>query len=274
VREREARGDPRLAGRVALVTGGGRGLGLAIASRLAQSGATVVIGDVNAGAAAAAARGLVEEGWSVSGVGLDVANEKMVIDVTDDIARDFGRLDILVNNACRARYSFLFEMTSDDWHDAVAVCLTGTFLCSRAAAQLMRTQASGKIVNISSIAGSIGLARTSAYAAAKGGVEALTRVLAVELAPFNIQVNAVAPGPVDTEFSRASLTPEIRQARLARIPAGRFGVPEEVAAAVGFLCSQGADWITGSVLRVDGGYIAAGSMERWTSQEDVDRRNA
>jgi NAD(P)-dependent dehydrogenase (short-subunit alcohol dehydrogenase family) len=128
----------------------------------------------------------------------------------------------------------------------------------------MRDQSSGKIINISSMAASVGLARTTAYAAAKGGVEAMTRVLAVELAPFKIQVNAVAPGPVDTEFSRSSLPQEIRRARLERMPAGRFGTADEVAALVGYLCSDEAEWITGAVFRIDGGYTAAGSIETWS----------
>jgi gluconate 5-dehydrogenase len=246
------------------VTGGARGIGRAIASRLARAGASVAIGDRDAATAAATARELSDEDLDVVGMPLDVTSAAEVADVLDQIVRRSGRLDILVNNACRARYRFLLDMEQADWDDAVSACLTGTFLCAHAAAPLMRDQGSGKIINISSMAASVGLARTTAYAAAKGGVEAMTRVLAVELAPFKIQVNAVAPGPVDTEFSRSSLPQEIRRARLERMPAGRFGTADEVAALVGYLCSDEAEWITGAVFRIDGGYTAAGSIETWS----------
>jgi 3-oxoacyl-[acyl-carrier protein] reductase len=188
-----------------------------------------------------------------------VADEAAVNQAFASITARFGRLDVLVNNACAAKYEFVLEMSARDWDEAIAACLRSVFLCSRAAARFMHRQRSGKIVNISSMAARIGLARTSAYAAAKGGVEAMTRVMAVELAPFNVQVNALAPGPIDTEFSRRSLPDVVRAARLRRTPAGRFGTPEEVAATVSFMCSPAASWMTGAVVALDGGYTVAGS---------------
>jgi 2-deoxy-D-gluconate 3-dehydrogenase len=125
----------------------------------------------------------------------------------------------------------------------------------------MRAAGRGKIVNISSISAHVGLARTAAYAASKGGIEALTRVLAVELARDGVQVNAIAPGPVDTEFSREVVSEQGRAARLARLPTGRFGTPDDVAGAVLFLASPASDWVTGTVLPVDGGYIIEGASE-------------
>jgi NAD(P)-dependent dehydrogenase (short-subunit alcohol dehydrogenase family) len=252
-----------LSARVALVTGGARGIGLAIASNLARGGATVVIGDADYERAAPAAAALSGEGLRVSATQLNVADDDQVTAVMSDIGRQFGRLDLLVNNACRANYRFLFDMSVDDWDDAIAVCLTGTFLCSLRAAPLMRDRGGGRIVNVSSVAARVGLARTTAYAAAKGGVEAMTRVLAAELGAFNIQVNAVAPGPVETDFSRAQLTVEARTARLDRMPAGRFGTVDEVAALVRFLCTDEAQWVTGAVFAIDGGFAAAGTIEKW-----------
>jgi NAD(P)-dependent dehydrogenase (short-subunit alcohol dehydrogenase family) len=252
----------RLDGKVAVVTGAARGIGRAIADRLAGAGAAVVTTDIDRDGARAAADALIAAGARAHAVAVDISRPESVETMMDEAESTYGALDILVNNAGHARYAFATDMAEPDWRYTVDVCLTGTFLCAQRAARTMQAAGYGKIVNISSISAHVGLARTAAYAASKGGIEALTRVLAVELAGDGVQVNAIAPGPVDTEFSREVVSEQGRAARLARLPAGRFGAVDDVAGAALFLVSSDSDWITGTVLIVDGGYTIEGASER------------
>lgn len=251
----------RLDGRVAIVTGAARGIGLAIARRLASAGATVVAADKDGGGTATAAASLKEAGGAALGVEVDISRSEQVDSLMARTVDAYGTLDILVNNAAHARYGFAVDLEEADWRYTLDVSLTGTFLCAQRAARIMRASGRGKILNITSISAQVGLARTAAYAASKGGIEAVTRVLAVELAADGIQVNAIAPGPVDTEFSREVVSEQGRAARIARLPARRLGDPEDIAGAVLFLVSPASDWVTGTVLTVDGGFTIAGASE-------------
>lgn len=253
--------------RVAIVTGGGRGIGRAIAARYAAAGASVVVADRDEAGAQEAAAALVEKGGVAMAAPVDVSQSVQVDRLINLTRSTYGRLDILVNNAAHARYDFALDLSEEDWDYTVAICLKGVFLCAQRAAQVMIAQGSGKILNISSMAAHVGLARTVAYSASKGGMEAMTRVMAVELAESGVQVNAIAPGPVETEFSREVVSEQGRAERLARLPAGRLGSPEDIAGAALFLASSEANWINGAVLAVDGGYTIAGAIERRSESE-------
>jgi NAD(P)-dependent dehydrogenase (short-subunit alcohol dehydrogenase family) len=257
----DAGASMRLDGRVAIVTGAARGIGFAIARRLASAGATIVAADKDGAGAAAAAAALEAAGGRGLGVEVDISRAEQVDALMARTIDVYGALDVLVNNAAHARYDFAVDLDEADWRYTLDVSLTGTFLCAQRAARIMRRSGRGKIVNITSISAHVGLARTVAYAASKGAVEAVTRVLAVELAGDGIQVNAIAPGPVDTEFSREVVSEEGRAARIARLPAGRLGDPEDVAGAALFLVAPASNWINGTVLAVDGGFMIAGASE-------------
>jgi NAD(P)-dependent dehydrogenase (short-subunit alcohol dehydrogenase family) len=257
----------RLRDKVSIVTGGARGIGRAIAERFVEEGATVVLADRNGEVAEKAASELGERARAHQ---VDVTRKAEVEGLVRSVAESYGRLDVLVNNAAHARYDFAVDLAEEDWDYTLEISLKGYFLCSQAAAQQMLRQGGGKIVNISSISAAVGLARTAAYAASKGGIDALTRVMAVELARDNININAIAPGPVETEFSREVVSEEGFAQRRARIPMGRLGQPVDVAEAAVFLASPESDWVTGTVLRVDGGYTILGAMER--REGSVDHR--
>jgi len=250
----------RLAGRACVVTGAARGIGRSIAERLLADGAaSVVIADRDAEGAQRTASELGERAW---GEALDVTHADELLRVVDTVRDRTGALDVWVNNAAHARYDFAVDLQEEDWDYTVGISLKGYFLGSQAAARQMLRQGHGKIVNVSSISAVVGLARTAAYAASKGGVDSLTRVMAVELARDNIQVNAVAPGPVVTEFSREVVSEEGFRQREERIPIGRMGQPDDVAGVVAMLSGPDSDWMTGEVVRVDGGYSILGAMER------------
>ena len=249
----------RLDGRTAVITGSARGIGRAIAERFLAEGAAVVIADRNGEAAEATASELGERAWAHQ---FDVTRRDEVEELVRAVAERAGRLDVLVNNAAHARYDFAVDLAEDDWDYTLEISLKGYFLCAQAAARQMLRQGGGKIVNVSSISAVVGLARTVAYAASKGGVDALTRVMAVELAQDNIQVNAVAPGPIATEFFLEVVSEEGIEQRKRRVPMGRLGEPKDIAGVAAFLASADSDWMTGTVVRVDGGYTVLGSMER------------
>ncbi|MEJ5991821.1 SDR family oxidoreductase [Ramlibacter sp. PS3R-8] len=246
----------RLDGRVAAITGGARGIGLATASLFTAAGARIVLLDIDAEAAAKAATGL---GPLASSMQLDVSSEADVNRVFDEIASTCGGLDVLVNNAGIALRRASTELSLADWQRVVDVNMTGVFLCARAAAAHMLRRGSGAIVNTASIMGFSGggLYPNISYQATKGAVVNMTRALAVEWAAGGIRVNAVAPTWVDTDFIGSLKTqPELMARIRAVTPMGRMAQPHEVANAILFLASPAAAMVTGHVLAVDGGFLA------------------
>lgn len=241
--------------RVALITGAAQGIGKAIASRLAEDGATVVIADLQAEKAQATASELAEK-YKVAALGLggNVAVSADVEQLINNVLDKFKRLDVLVNNAGITRDGLMVRMSDQDFDDVIAINLKSAFLCTRAAAKVMMKQRSGRIINISSVVGINGNPGQANYSASKAGLIGLTKTVAKELASRNIQVNAVAPG-----FIRSAMTDklpeEYRKTVTAQIPLGRFGEPEEVAAVAAFLASDACAYVTGQVLRVDGGIM-------------------
>ena len=238
-----------MSGGVAIVTGAGRGIGAAIARKLAMDGLTVVCADLDEEAAASTARNC-EQGSSA--MAADVSQvpecERLVMEVADR----WGGLDVLVNNAGVNRDAMLHKMTDSQWDEVIAVDLSGVFYMTRAAARVMREHRSGRVINISSASwlGNIGQAN---YAAAKAGVVGLTLTAAKELARYQITANAICPGFIDTAMTR-SIPEQIYQQQLGKIPLGRAGQPEDVANVVSFLASAGAAYVTGEVINVGGGY--------------------
>ncbi|MCY0880479.1 MAG: 3-oxoacyl-[acyl-carrier-protein] reductase [Firmicutes bacterium] len=239
------------ANRIALVTGGSRGIGRAVAKYLSQSGMIVIVNYQRQGdAAQAVCREIAQCGGICEAMAADVSSEEQVQQMFADIAEKYGRIDVLVNNAGITRDTLLVRMHKDMWDQVLATNLTGAYLCARQAARMMIRQHSGRIVNIASIAGFLGNVGQANYAAAKAGIIGLTRSLARELAPRQITVNAVAPGLIATEMSQA-LPDNAYQAMVQQIPLGHAGTVEDVAQAVGFLVN--APYITGQTLVVDGG---------------------
>jgi 3-oxoacyl-[acyl-carrier protein] reductase len=241
-----------LDGRVAIVTGGSRGIGSAIAGLLAEHGAAVVVSGRDATRLQNAVRELEERGASVHGVAADVGKREDADRLVDAAKERFGRLDLLVNNAGITRDGLLIRMKDDDWDRVMETNLRGAFLMTRAAAKSMVRQRSGRIVNIASVAGAMGNAGQTNYSAAKAGLIGLTKATARELAHWGILVNAVAPGLIDTDMA-AAISPEAREALLAQVPLKRIGSARDVAEVVGFLAGDGAAYVTGQVFHVNGG---------------------
>lgn len=243
-----------LDGKIALVTGAARGIGLGIATRLAEAGASLVMADVNEAVAASAA-GLAQRGFPTVSTKADITDEAQVESLVQLTVRQFGSLDILVNNAGIAVLAPALELTADQWDRVMAVNLRGAYLCSTAAARQMVAQGrGGRIISLSSISGTLGWKGDIAYSASKGGLNALTRALAMELAEHKIGVNAVVPGTIVTELNweRIYHKEEARTRRAAQIPWGELGKPEYVGDAVVFLASPQAYYVTGHILNVDG----------------------
>ena len=244
----------RLDGRVALVTGAGRGIGLATARRFAQEGASVCLADIAGDVAGEAAGSLKGEGLEVFGARLDVTDRE---EVEAAVGR-YGRLDILVNNAGITRDNLIFKMTDEDWRSVVDVHLTGAFLCSRAAQKHMVENRYGRIVNVSSTS-ALGNRGQSNYLAVKASLQGFTKTLAIELGRFGITANAVAPGFIETEMTRATAArmgedfEDFVAARVQTIPVGRGGRPEDVAAAILFFAGEEASFINGQILYAAGG---------------------
>jgi NAD(P)-dependent dehydrogenase (short-subunit alcohol dehydrogenase family) len=243
--------------KVALVTGAARGIGLAIARRFLADGLSVALLDIEGELLAKSAAALARPDATLA-LACDVANATTVASALAEVERRFGRLDVLVNNAGVAVFAPLMETSDADWSRVLAVNLTGPFLCAKAAVPLMRRQGGGAIVNITSISGLRASTLRSAYGTSKAGLAHLTKQLAVELAELGIRVNSVAPGPVDTAMAKAVHSAEIRADYHDAIPLNRYGLEEELAEAVFFLCSDKASYITGQTLAVDGGFDAAG----------------
>ena len=240
-----------LSGRVALVTGSTRGIGRAIAERLAECGAKVAVVGREQGRAEDAARAL---GGEARGFACDVSDTAAVAGLVEQVEKAFGSLDILVNNAGLTRDNLLMRIKDDDWDAVLDANLRGAFAAIRAASRGMMKRRWGRIVNIASVVGIIGNKGQANYAASKAGLIGLTKSVAKELASRNILANAVAPGFIETDMT-AAMTPEARAALSGQIPLERLGTPGDVAGVVAFLASEHAAYITGQVLVVDGGMV-------------------
>ncbi len=239
-----------LSGKVAIVTGGARGIGQAIALKLAEVGADVVVSDI--GDAGAVVEQIKALGRKSLAVAADVSSSADVTKLVDTTVAELGRIDILVNNAGITRDQLLLRMSEEDWDKVLGVDLKSVFLCTRAVLRQMLKQRWGRIVSISSIVGIAGNAGQANYAAAKAGIIGFTRSIAKEIASRGITVNAVAPGFIDTQMTQA-LNETHRQELMKRIPMGSLGSPRDVAEIVAFFASEEAKYVTGQVLSVDGG---------------------
>ena len=241
-----------LEGQVAVVTGASRGIGRACAIELAREGASVIVNYVSNADAAEATRDAIHEfGGTVVLVKADVSDAEQASDVIETAVEELGRIDILVNNAGINRDRTVARLSVEDWDKVIQTDLSSMFYCTRAAVPHMREANYGRIINMSSIIGQMGNAGQANYAAAKAGMIAFTKTAAKELARNNITVNAVCPGFIATDMV-TSLTEDIQDSIKAQIPLGRFGEPEEIAAIVRFLCTEGG-WFTGAQLSPNGG---------------------
>ena len=247
-----------LTGRVAIVTGAGRGIGAATAKRLAADGAAVAVIDLREADTAETVAAIQQAGGTAVGIGCDVSQADQVEQAVKKVADDFGHIDILVNNAGVIRDNLLFKMTESDWDTVMNVHLKGAFLCSKAVQSYMVNQKYGKIVNTSSTS-ALGNRGQANYSAAKMGLQGFTRTLAIELGPFNINVNAVAPGFIDTEMTKATAErvgadPEqFKKMAAEQIPLRRVGKPEDIANVVAFLVSEDSSYVSGQVICIAGG---------------------
>ena len=248
-----------LTGKVAIVTGSGRGIGKAIALKLAEVGATIVINDVGDNAPVEETVAEIKKmDRQAMAVMADVSSTTDVAQLVDTATRTYGKVDILVNNAGITRDQLAMRMTDEDWDKVLTINLKSVFLCTRAVLRPMLKQRSGRIVSISSIVGIIGNAGQANYASAKAGIIGFTKTIAKEVASRGITVNAVAPGFIDTPMTQA-LPEERRQMLMNNIPLGYLGTPRDVAETVAFLASEEARYITGQVITVDGG-ISLGKL--------------
>ena len=247
-----------LSGKIALVTGGGSGLGLAIAGGLANAGARVVINGRDQSKLDAAMESLAEAGHAVSMSAFDVTDEAAVCKNVAEIASSIGPIDILVNNAAMNHRKAMADFALEEWRALMATNMDGPFLVTRAVLRGMQQRRRGKIINICSLASDIGRPNIVPYAVSKGALKMMTRALAVEMAPHNVQVNGIAPGFFDTEMNAPLVADAQFSAWVARrTPAGRWAKPPEIAGAAVFLAAPAADFVTGHILQVDGGFAAA-----------------
>ncbi len=252
----------RLDGRVAFVTGAARGIGAATARRLAADGAAVAVVDLREEDTKEAVEAIRAAGGSAIGIGCDVSQRDQVEAAVERTVAELGRLDILVNNAGVIRDNLLFKMSDEDWDTVMAVHLKGAFLCARAAQKHMVEQRWGRIVNLSSTSAT-GNRGQANYSAAKAGLQGFTRTLAIELGPFGVTVNAVAPGFIETAMTEATAQrvgvafEDFKKAAAEQIPVRRTGRPEDVANVIAFLASDEAGYVSGQVIYVDGGVTRA-----------------
>ncbi|HVN34186.1 MAG TPA: glucose 1-dehydrogenase [Casimicrobiaceae bacterium] len=247
-----------LGGRRALVTGGGSGLGFAIARGLAHAGASVVLNGRSRDRLAAAQAALASEGFDARTAPFDVTDAAAVSEGIATVERTHGAIDILVNNAAINQRKALEEFAPAEWRGLLAANVDGPFFVTRTLLPALKSRRRGKIINICSLASDLGRPNIVPYAVSKGAIRQLTRALAVELAPYNIQVNGIAPGFFKTEMNAALVADRDFSAWVAkRTPAGRWGEPPEIAGAAVFLASAAADYVTGHVLYVDGGFSAS-----------------
>ena len=244
----------RLEGKIAVITGGARGIGKEIAKVLAKEGANCVLCDVNAEDLKNATAEIEGLGVQCMGLSLNVCDLKQCEEAMNKIIDKFQKIDILINNAGITRDGLLLRMKEEDWDSVISVNLKGTFNCTKAAIKVMLKQKSGRIVNVASIIGVIGNAGQANYAASKAGIIGLTKSVAKEVASRNINVNAIAPGFIQTKMTEV-LSEEVKEAMRKQIPLKRFGRPEDVGNLVLFLVSDDASYITGQVIKIDGGMV-------------------
>jgi 2-deoxy-D-gluconate 3-dehydrogenase len=249
-----------LKGKVAIVTGGNGGIGLGIARGLAGAGASIVVAARNAEKSAAALRELQQLGANAAFIAVDVRSESSVKALVDQTAKQYGRIDILINNAGINVRKAPQDITLDEWNSVMDTNLTSAYLCSRFVHPQMKKAGSGKIVNIGSMMSIFGASFVPAYAASKGGIVQFTRVCATAWAADNIQVNAVLPGWIDTDLTRKAReqVSGLHERVLARTPAGRWGTADDHAGVAVFLCSKASNFVTGTAIPVDGGFSIQG----------------
>lgn len=244
---------PDLAGKVVVVTGAGKGIGQAIAERFGSVGSSVVVNDVDEAAAQSVAAGIEASGATAIAATADVADSAQVASMFDATLEAFGTVDVLVNNAALVSPMLhFFDADEEWWRRIIDVNLTGHFLCCHRAARIMAKNGGGSIINMSSGGATQAHRSFTAYDASKGGIEALTRAMALDLGPYNVRVNALMPGSIDT----AGLDDEARAHRGVNIPAGRVGDPFDMTGPALFLASEESGYVTGDVIRVDGGMLA------------------
>jgi len=244
----------KLKDKVSLITGGARGIGKEIALTLGKEGSKIAICDVNINEALKTKEELEKQLITIEAFQVDVSVYSQVEEMLNKILDKFGKVDILVNNAGITKDSLILKMDEKDWDKVIDVNLKGTFNCIKAVSKVMLKQRYGKIINIASIVGIMGNVGQANYSASKAGIIALTKTTAKELGKRNINVNAIAPGFIDTEMTKV-LPQEIKQKMLEQIPLGRFGMPEEIAKVCLFLASDDSSYITGQTIVVDGGML-------------------
>ena len=249
-----------LKGKVAIITGARRGMGKADALAFAKNGAKVVVSDISQEECELVVDEIKKNGGEGLAVKCDVTNEKETEEMVKKTVDKFGKVDILVNNAGICEFKPFLELTEEEWDKTLDINLKGYFLCAQAVAKEMVKQKSGVIINIASVVMGqmgIGMAGLAHYSASKGGIAALTKTLALEFAPYNIRVNAIAPGAIDTPMATSTKAdPKVLEATLAMIPLHRMGKPEEIANTALFLSSNASSYITGSIVVVDGGWLS------------------
>ena len=250
----------RLAGKAAIVTGGGGGICSAISKALAREGAKVVVADFDLGTASAVAGEITGSGGAAKAVQVDVTDPASVAAMTKTCRDAFGSVDILLNGAGTLIKELFIDTSLEDFERVMKVNLTGAFLCGQAAVRQMIRQRSGKVINIVSLSGQLGGTGRTAYGASKAGLEILTKIMAVELSQYGINVNAVAPGPIDTPMTKVGHDANTRESYYALTPMRRYGLPEEIADAVVFLASDESAYVQGHTLNVDGGFATSGLM--------------
>lgn len=246
--------DLKLKDKVAIVTGSARGIGRQIAFALAKEKVCIVVDDINYEGAKKIEEDLLKMGTKAIAFGADVTDAPSVKKMVDKVMDDFGRIDVLVNNACAPirRIPFI-DMDLEEWRQVIRVNLDGTFICSQAVAEVMKKNRKGKIINISSFAAYLPASGFAAYSASKAGIELLTRTMAGELGEFGINVNCIRPGVIETEITKQWHQGEVGERMLKPIALKRFGDPEEVGTLVAFLASEKADYINGTPISIDGG---------------------
>ena len=249
-----------LKGKVAIITGARRGMGKADALAFAKNGAKVVVSDISQEECELVVDEIKKNGGEGLAVKCDVTNEKEIKEMVKKTVDKFGKVDILVNNAGICEFKPFLELTEEEWDKTLDINLKGYFLCAQAVVKEMVKQKSGVIINIASVVMGqmgMGMAGLAHYSASKGGIAALTKTLALEFAPYNIRVNAIAPGAIDTPMAASTKAdPKVLEATLAMIPLHRMGKPEEIANTALFLSSNASSYITGSIVVVDGGWLS------------------